>query len=346
MARLQLKNLSLGYDKQPVVHQVNLSLNSGELGCLLGPSGCGKSTLLRSIAGFSSLLDGEIWLGDHRIADRGHAMPPENRGVGLVFQDVALFPHMTVYDNIRFGIEKWTRADQRMRVDSLLALVGLADMGSRYPHELSGGQQQRVALARAMAPRPKVLLLDEPFSGLDSELRSRLANEVRTILKADGVTALMVTHDQKEAFDFADRVAVMRAGIIEQFDAAYRLYHEPRTEFVAKFVGAGDVLPCKVVSTTEVSCALGVLSSDHSLGYEIGQELSLLFRPDDLIHDDKSMQTATLVSKQFRGSHFEYRVQFDNGVQLGCLAPSHHNHEIGEPVGLKLELEHLVLLEK
>ena len=346
MAALQLKRLNLGYDGQTVVHQVDLSLASGELGCLLGPSGCGKSTLLRSIAGFTEVLSGEIWLGDERIADAHHSVPAQDRGVGLVFQDVALFPHLSVFDNIRFGIERWSRADQRLRVDNLLALVGLSGLGARFPHELSGGQQQRVALARALAPRPRVLLLDEPFSGLDSELRARLANEVRAILKADGVTALMVTHDQKEAFDFADRVAVMRDGIIEQFDAAYRLYHEPRSEFVARFVGAGDVLSCTVINTTQVDSPLGILTSDQTLGYEPGQTMSLLFRPDDVIHDDDAKLHATLVSKQFRGSHFVYRVRFENGVELGCLAPSHHDHEIGADVGVRLEVEHLVLLPK
>lgn len=344
MASVMLHNVDLGYDGKAMVHQVNLSLASGELGCLLGPSGCGKSTLLRSIAGFTPLLGGQILLDKTVVADESRVLPPQDRGVGLVFQDVALFPHLNVNDNIRFGIEKWSLKDQKARVTELLSLVGLSGLEQRFPHELSGGQAQRVALARAMAPRPKVLLLDEPFSGLDSELRARLAVEVRGILKTEGVTALMVTHDQKEAFDFADRVAVMKAGIIEQFDAAYRLYHEPRTEFVAKFVGAGDVMPCTVLSSTQVESPLGVLDSDVPLGYEAGQQLSLLFRPDDVIHDDESDRFATLVSKQFRGSHFVYRVRFDNGVELGCLAPSHHDHDLGERVGVRLEMEHLVLL--
>ena len=344
MAAVSLSDLVLGYDGTAVVHQVSLNLTSGELGCLLGPSGCGKSTLLRSIAGFTEVLSGQIRLADQIVADAHHWVPPQERGVGLVFQDVALFPHLSVFDNIRFGIESWSSKDQSARVTELLSLVGLSGLERRFPHELSGGQAQRVALARAMAPRPKVLLLDEPFSGLDSELRARLACEVRQILKADGVTALMVTHDQKEAFDFADRVAVMRNGIIEQFDASYRLYHEPRTEFVAKFVGAGDVLPCSVLNTLEVESPLGVLKSDAPLGYEPGQQLSVLFRPDDVIHDDHSDREARLVSKQFRGSHFVYRVRFENGVELGCLAPSHHDHDIGEQVGVRLEMEHLVLL--
>jgi len=344
VAAVSLNNLVLGYDDRPVVHQVSLSLASGELGCLLGPSGCGKSTLLRSIAGFTPVLSGDIQLDGQVVADHSTRVPPHQRGVGLVFQDVALFPHLSVFDNIRFGIEAWSAKDQEARVSELLELVGLQGMQRRFPHELSGGQAQRVALARALAPRPKVLLLDEPFSGLDSELRARLAGEVRQILKADGVTALMVTHDQKEAFDFADRVAVMRNGIIEQFDAAYRLYHEPRTEFVAKFVGAGDVLPCEVLNSLEVASPLGVLKSDAPLGYEPGQKLAVLFRPDDVIHDDHSDREARLVSKQFRGSHFVYRVRFENGVELGCLAPSHHDHDVGEQVGVRLEMEHLVLL--
>jgi len=340
---LTLQNLTLSYAGEPVVHAVNLSLAHRELGCLLGPSGCGKSTLLRAIAGFQGLDDGVIALAGHTLATADSMVMPENRGVGMVFQDVALFPHLTVASNIAFGLTQWASADAKARVEELLALIGLHGLESRYPHALSGGQQQRVALARAMAPRPQLLLLDEPFSGLDTELRGRLASEVRQILKADGISALLVTHDQREAFDFADRIAVMRAGRIEQFDTAYQIYHEPVSEFVAHFVGPGEVIDASVSGPRSVSSPLGELASDTEFGLPIGCPVHVFLRPDDLIHDDESPYRGRLIAKHFRGAHHVYDVQLDSGVVLGCLAPSHHNHDLGEDVGLRLELEHLVV---
>ncbi|NBS12893.1 MAG: ABC transporter ATP-binding protein, partial [Gammaproteobacteria bacterium] len=176
---LTLREVTLSYAGEPVVHAVTLALKPRELGCLLGPSGCGKSTLLRAIAGFQSLNAGEIVLAGETLSTPDTVVLPERRGVGMVFQDVALFPHLTVSDNIAFGLTAWSKAEAQARITELLALIGLQGLGARYPHELSGGQQQRVALARAMAPKPNLLLLDEPFSGLDTELRGRLASEVR-----------------------------------------------------------------------------------------------------------------------------------------------------------------------
>ena len=190
---LTIRNLTLDYGASRAVHDVNLSLESLELGCLLGPSGCGKSTLLRAIAGFQPPTSGEIWLDGYLLTSPSVSVLAESRGVGMMFQDIALFPHLTVDQNIGFGLEDWPESKRDQRIRELLDLIGLHNLGSRYPHELSGGQQQRVALARSMAPKPKLLLLDEPFSGLDTELRGRLASEVRTILKSDGICSLLVT---------------------------------------------------------------------------------------------------------------------------------------------------------
>ena len=225
-------------------------------------------------------------------------------------------------------------------------MIGLIGLGRRYPHELSGGQQQRVALARAMAPKPKLLLLDEPFSGLDTELRGRLASEVRTILKSDGICSLLVTHDQREAFDFADRIAVMHEGHICQFDTPFNLYHEPTDPFVAHFVGAGEMIDATIEGPRSVSSPLGVLTNDEDLEFPINSDVQIFLRPDDLIHDDDSTYQATLVGKHFRGAHHLYEVKLDNGVILGCLAPSHHNHAIGEMIGVSLDIEHLVVFPK
>ena len=343
---LMVRSIRLSYQDNVIVDDFSLGLKPQELGCLLGPSGCGKSTLLRAIAGFQELDSGEIWLDNELLSTEHHRVSPEHRGVGMVFQDIALFPHLTVAENITFGLKEWPKPSQGERLDELLELIGLVGLNQRYPHELSGGQQQRVALARAMAPKPKLLLLDEPFSGLDTELRGRLASEVRTILKSDGICSLLVTHDQREAFDFADRIAVMYGGQSCQFDTPFNLYHEPTDPFVAHFVGAGEMVDAKVESSRSVSSPLGVLTNDTDLEFTIGSDVQIFLRPDDLIHDDDSSYKATLIGKHFRGAHHLYDVKLDNGVVLGCLAPSHHDHAVGERIGVSLDIEHLVVFAK
>lgn len=342
-AALMIRDIELCHRTTTVVSDFSLNLKPQELGCLLGPSGCGKSTLLRAIAGFQELSAGEIWLDNQLLSNHHDRVPPEHRGIGMVFQDIALFPHLTVSENIAFGLTDWSIAQQQGRIEELLELIGLVGLNTRYPHELSGGQQQRVALARAMAPKPKLLLLDEPFSGLDTELRGRLASEVRTILKSDGICSLLVTHDQREAFDFADRIAVMHDGHICQFDTPFNLYHEPTSPFVAHFVGPGEMIDAIVEGPRSVSSPLGRLTNDAELDYPVGSEVKIFLRPDDLIHDDDSDYQATLVGKHFRGAHHLYEVKLDNDVVLGCFAPSHHNHTIGERIGISLDIEHLVV---
>ncbi|AFL73352.1 ABC-type spermidine/putrescine transport system, ATPase component [Thiocystis violascens DSM 198] len=221
---LELHHVSVAYDGPPVVRDISLTLEPGAIGCLIGPSGCGKSTLLRAIAGFEPLRRGEIRLAEQRVAAVGHSLPPESRRVGMVFQDFALFPHLSVVGNLAFGIRRLPRRARRARVESLLELVGLADAAALYPHQLSGGMQQRVALARALAPGPAVLLLDEPFSSMDATLREQLAREVREVLRREGVTAILVTHDQIETFAMADRIGVLADGGLRQWDSALGLY--------------------------------------------------------------------------------------------------------------------------
>lgn len=234
---LNLKDLACGYASQKVVQDLDLHLNAGDIGCLLGPSGCGKTTTLRAIAGFEPVLAGQIELGGEVISRPGFTLAPEKRRIGMVFQDYALFPHLSVADNVGFGIRKHPQRERLVR--ELLELVKLDHLAARHPHELSGGQQQRVALARALAPEPLLLLLDEPFSNLDVELRRSLSQEVREILKARGTSAILVTHDQEEAFAVCDHIGVFKEGHLEQWDTPYNLYHEPLTPFVASFVGQG-----------------------------------------------------------------------------------------------------------
>jgi iron(III) transport system ATP-binding protein len=255
----------------------------------------------------------------------------------MVFQDYALFPHLSVAANVGFGLAGLAGSERRSRVGELLATVGLGGQGDRYPHELSGGQQQRVALARALAPRPQLILLDEPFSNLDVDLRERLSLEVRDILKSQGITAVLVTHDQHEAFAMADEVGVMAAGTIQQWDTPYRVYHQPANRFVADFVGQGVFLPGLVIDDRSVEVELGVLESRLPLECSQGCEacgkdcgVEVLLRPDDIIHDDRSDLLAEVRHKAFRGAEILYTLRLGSGVEVLSLVPSHHNHAIGE----------------
>ncbi|ODS23266.1 ABC transporter ATP-binding protein [Candidatus Endobugula sertula] len=343
LVQLSIDDITVGYDGLPVVQDISLTLGNGQIGCLLGPSGCGKSTLLRAIAGFEPVIMGDITMEGKLLSSVTMTVPPEQRQIGMVFQDLALFPHLSIAENISFGLRGWSTAEKAVRVKELLALVGLPSMENRYPHLLSGGQQQRIALARAMAPKPKLLLLDEPFSGLDASLREVLIPEVRDMLLQENVSVLLVTHDQMEAFAMADKVAVMQAGKIHQCDSAFNIYHEPKTRFVADFVGQGEFLRATIVDEFSVDSALGLLRSPHAHGFVKNQSVDILVRPDDVLHDDDSDVTAEIVTKQFRGSHFLYQVVLPSRQKLYCFASSHHNHALGEAIGIKLDLDHLVM---
>ena len=352
MSQLELNGVVQRYGRHTVVDGVDFRLASGQIACLLGPSGCGKTTLLRCIAGFEEIAAGEIRVHGEIVSAAGHRRPPEQRRIGMVFQDYALFPHLTVEQNVAFGLGRKLPEEAHLRVRQLLATVGLHGQGDKFPHELSGGQQQRVALARALAPRPELILLDEPFSNLDVGLRERLSLEVREILKREGSTAVMVTHDQYEAFAMADRVGVMQAGTIAQWDQPYRLYHRPSTREVADFVGLGSFLRGRLRQRdglASVEVELGVLPirarTDQALAgasADIHGEVLVLLRPDDVIHDDHSPVQAEVVRKAFRGAQFLYTLRLPSGAELLALVPSHHNHAIGERIGIRFDADHVV----
>ena len=344
---LELENVDIAYGGRTVVKQLSLTLQRGRIGCLLGPSGCGKTTVLRAIAGFEALQAGEIRLDGERVSTPRYELPPERRRIGMVFQDHALFPHLTVAQNVGFGLRG--AANAALRVQEMLETMGLAHAGARFPHELSGGQQQRVALARALAPQPLLLLLDEPFSNLDVELRERLGAELRGLLAPSGTTALLVTHDQNEAFAIADEIGVMSEGRIQQWDTAYQLYHRPANRFVADFVGQGAFLPAEVINDYELRLELGVVRSnqaircsEHGDVCDSGCAVEVLLRPDDVVHDDASSVTAEVVGKAFRGAEFLYTLRLASGATVLSLVPSHHDHAIGERIGICLELDHVV----
>jgi iron(III) transport system ATP-binding protein len=264
----------------------------------------------------------------------------------MVFQDFALFPHLSVADNISFGLLKTSKALKAAKVKQLLQLVGLPDLGQRYIHQLSGGQQQRVALARALAPEPKVLLLDEPFSSLDTELREGLAREIRQILQQLHITAVMVTHDQNEAFAMADMIGVMEHGRLQQWATPYELYHKPQNRFVADFIGRGVLLPGTMLDSQQVQTSLGLFRQRYASTAQPGDKVDVLIRPDDIVHDDSSGITAQVTDKAFRGSHIMYQLKLQSGEPVQCLALSHHNHAIGEQIGIRLDLDHLVLFPR
>ena len=349
MAHLELQGIVQRYGTHTVVDGVSFAVESGSIACLLGPSGCGKTTLLRCIAGFEEIAAGEIRVDGRLVSSAGLRLPPEQRRIGMVFQDYALFPHLTVAANIGFGLARLGGSERRSRVSELLDTVGLSGQGTKYPHELSGGQQQRVALARALAPQPQLILLDEPFSNLDVDLRERLSLEVRAILKSQRITAVLVTHDQHEAFAMADEVGVMAGGSIQQWDTPYRVYHQPANHFVADFVGQGVFLPGVVIDESRVEVELGLLESRLPLECSQGCEacgkgcgVEVLLRPDDIIHDDQAGLLAEVRHKAFRGAEILYTLRLASGVEVLSLVPSHHNHAIGERIGIRLDVDHVV----
>ncbi len=351
---LELSQLDIHYPGRPMpaVQGVNLGLRAGDIGVLIGPSGCGKTTLLRAVAGLEPVSGGKVLLSHRVVSAPGHTVPAEQRRIGMVFQDYALFPHMDVGRNVGFGIEHLPKAERAQRVAEVLKLVGLEGAEKRFPHELSGGQQQRVALARALAPQPDLLLLDEPFSNLDIDLRERLAQEVRNILKAAKATALLVTHDQLEAFAIGDVIGVMNEGRLHQWDDAYSLYHRPATRFVADFIGHGVFTPAtlrevngQVVVDTPVGQLTDVAECPLPCAFE-GGHCDVLLRADDIVHDDHAPVKAEIIRKAFRGSEFLYTLRLASGDLLMAHVPSHHDHKLGEWIGIRAEVDHVVTFNR
>ena len=342
---LELEGISQRYGNNTVVDNLNLHLEQGSIGCLLGPSGCGKTTALRCIAGFEHIQTGSIKLAQQTIAGKNIHVPAEKRQIGMVFQDYALFPHLSAADNIGFGLQHLDRAKRQKRIDEMLELVHLSDYAKAYPHELSGGQQQRVSLVRALAPRPKLLLLDEPFSNLDVSLRERLCCDVRDILKHEHTTAIMVTHDQNEAFMIADYIGVMHEGLIQQWDSSYNLYHRPANRFIADFIGEGVFLPGEVIDDHHVKIELGIIHGEYESPSPAGAKVDVLLRPDDIIHDDGSPLKAKVAAKAFRGAQILYTLRLPSGAEMLSLVPSHHDHAIDEPIGIRLASDHIIAFE-
>jgi len=332
-ALLQVEALGVSYGDKQVVRGLNFSLAAGEIGCLLGPSGCGKTTALRAVVGFERPSAGRVVVAGEEVAHASWGLAPEKRRIGMVFQDYALFPHLSIAANVGFGLRALPRSERTARVARLLALVGLGGKAEAYPHQLSGGQQQRVALARALAPGPRLLLLDEPFSSLDSDLRTQLAREVRQILRQEHITALLVTHDQHEAFAMSDHIGVMHHGALDQWADGYTLYHKPATRFIADFIGEGVLLPGQADGRGLVHTELGPIPSSNS---PPPGPVQILLRPDDIRLCADSPIQATISDRAFRGAEYLYTLRLASGARLLSLMPSHYELAVGSACGFCL----------
>ncbi|MBB1381475.1 ABC transporter ATP-binding protein [Shewanella sp. SR41-2] len=309
MSTLTIENVCSDYDGQVVLRHLDLTLAQGEIVALLGPSGCGKTTLLSAIAGLQAISQGSISINGQTLSGDGVFVASEQRGVGMIFQDYALFPHLTVADNILFGVNELNRTVRLARLEEMLELVKLTGLASRYPHELSGGQQQRVSIARALAYQPELLLLDEPFSNIDAQVRNDMMLEIRAILKQRNVSAVFVTHSKDEAFVFADKLALFKDGAIIQHGKAETLYSAPTDRYVADFLGAGNYLPVTVTSSHQVHYSLGDLSSTEALSLPIGSQGQLLLRPQQIELHPSINGRGCIVERHFLGTVCHYQVQ-------------------------------------
>ena len=328
MAAVDLETVTKRFGAIAAVDGASLAVRAGELVALLGPSGCGKTTLLRLIAGFEAPDGGTVRVAGAPVAGP-RWVPPERRHVGMVFQDYALFPHLTVAENIGFGLPRGARAG---RTDEVLTLVGLDGIGGRYPHELSGGQQQRVALARALAPEPAVVLLDEPWSSIDPVLRSAMRDELAAILRAAGTTVLLVTHDQEEALALADRVALMRDGRIVQLDAPERLYHGPVDRWSAEFLGVANFVPGRVAGGRAVT-PLGAFEANGHAGEG---PCAVLVRPELVQLRPSASGDAVVEAREFRGHDVLYSIRLGDGTRLRSQRPSNEAVALGARVDVRL----------
>ncbi|MBY0248782.1 MAG: ABC transporter ATP-binding protein [Nitrospiraceae bacterium] len=338
---LELRSVSCAYDPhRPAIRDISFSAREGEILCLLGPSGCGKTTVLRAIAGFEPVRSGEIFLSGRRVSSSSDTIPTEERHVGMVFQEYALFPHLRVVGNIAFGLGHLSRSDRENRVQEMLRLTGLEGFERRYPHELSGGQQQRVALARALVQNPVVLLLDEPFSNLDPDMAGHMRQEIHTLLRRMKTTTILVTHDHDEAFAMADRIAVLNQGVLEQIDAPELIYHVPATPFVADFVGQADFIPGRIEQRL-VHTELGQFPD--TLNCSEGTVVVMMIRPDDIHILPNPSATSRVVARQFRGSENLYAVRLGSGLIVHSSESSTAVYQEGTAVEVRVTATHTVL---
>ena len=340
--KLNLQSVKIALDSKVILDDVNLKIDTGEIVSLMGSSASGKTSLIRSIAGFHNISSGVIQIDGQIVDDSIRRSDVAMRNVGVIFQDLALFPHLTVRENICFGLNNIDSAQQQNRAKKLEDLLSIENITNRYPNQISGGQQQRVAIARAIAPKPNLLLLDEPFSALDYELKDNLMNDIMKLIKSENITAILITHSAEEAFKMSDKIAFISNNTITQFANPYDIYHRPVSKEIANFFGISSYIKAKITDSSHINCILGdfVGMVDQ---FNKDDKVDLLIRPDDIIHDDDSLFSAKVTEKTFRGSDFLYELELKDGQKIFCYAPSHHNHQVNEVIGIKLNLDHLVI---
>jgi len=341
---LELRKSTCAYEAgRPAISEISLCAHKGELLCLLGPSGCGKTTTLRVIAGFEPIIGGEVYLEGQLVSAAGLLVPTEQRRVGMVFQEYALFPHLRVAENIAFGLRHLSADQRTTQVHAMLVMTGLIGFERRYPHELSGGQQQRVALARALAQNPVILLLDEPFSNLDPDMTGKMRQDLHDLLRRTNTTAILVTHDHDEAFAMADRIAVLNNGCLEQFDTPEAIYHMPSTPFVADFVGQADFIP-GVVENGKVVTEIGEFP--NQVGYQGGAKVVVMIRPDDIHVVPAENSSTRILARQFRGSENLYTIGLPSGHIIHSSEASTNVYPVGTRVALEVIATHTVLFDQ
>ena len=341
---LQVTDLACHYGNKTILEQVSFTLHEGEICCLLGPSGCGKTTLLHAIAGFNPISHGNISVANIPLSTPASVTPPERRNIGVVFQDYALFPHLNVRQNIAFGLKPVAQPERDSRVRELLQLVHLEQHAEKFPHQLSGGQQQRVALARALAPRPQLLLMDEPFSNLDTELRRSLASEVRHILREEGTAAVIVTHDREEAFAAGDKLGVLAQGKLQQWDTPENVYHHPASLAVARTVAEGSVIEGRLVQADTLQTEIGRVALDQQAKQKskleplAGREVLKLFvRNEDLLPGEHENAVPTQVlEKSFLGNSAIYKLRLPGGRVIEATFAAGFRFEPGNEIPLRI----------
>ena len=340
--KLNLQSVKIVLESKVILDDVNLKIDTGEIVSLMGSSASGKTSLIRSIAGFHNISSGVIQIDGQIVDDSVRRSDVQMRNIGVIFQDLALFPHLTVRENICFGLNNIDSTQQQNRAKKLEDLLDIENITNRYPNQISGGQQQRVAIARAIAPKPNLLLLDEPFSALDYELKDNLMNDIMKLIKSENITAILITHSAEEAFKMSDKIAFISNNTITQFANPYDMYHRPNSKEIANFFGISSYITAKITDSSHINCIL-----DDFVGmvdqYNKDDKVELLIRPDDIIHDDNSLFSAKVTEKTFRGSDFLYKLELKDGQNIFCYAPSHHNHQVNEVIGIKLDLDHLVI---
>lgn len=346
---LTVDSIECRYDSQPIVKELSFTIAQGEIACLLGPSGCGKTTLLHAIAGFIPICTGKIILERRVLSSPKSLIAPEDRAIGMVFQDYALFPHLTVYDNISFGLHhyRYSRKKQKHIVNSMLEVVKIPGLGKRYPHELSSGQQQRVALARGLAPHPKLLLMDEPFSNLDTPLKRQLYQEVREIIQKERITAIVVTHDKQEAFALSDKTGILIDKGVVQWDTPSNLFQKPRNRQVANFLGRGQSILGRVSKHNQLTTDIGLINAidvnNGSGSWHEGEKVEIFLAPDELLlHPNEQLVQGTIIKKVFMGLSTLYTLQLASGLQVEASSANGHDFKLGERSGIEIKTNNLV----